>query len=128
MTLPQSDARNFLLVAAAKRDHNRKDFVWGNANEYIWKFTTSRIASPFFRQSRPVFNLFLISLGFAPLPGPACNILQMMSLSILNCLQVRSSQRITTSCIWLSWCIAMTIVDCDLHHLFPSITLGRWSS
>ena len=40
------------------------------------KVITSSIESPTFRQSRPVFNLSLISEGFAPLPGPACSILK----------------------------------------------------
>ena len=39
------------------------------------KVITSSIASPIFRQSRPVFKLSLISEGFAPLPGLACSIL-----------------------------------------------------
>ena len=60
-----------------------KGFLMGKRpDEHNWNFTTSRIASPFLRQSRPVVNLFLISLGFAPLPGPACNILHIISSSI----------------------------------------------
>ena len=67
LSLPRSAAQNFPLAATEKRVIVKKA---------LDEFVTCRIASPFLRQSRPVFNLCLISLGFAPLPGPACNILQ----------------------------------------------------
>ena len=98
-TLPQSSAQNYLPVATA----NSKSWL----NVRYWELITSRIASPFLRQSSPVFNLLLISFGFAPLAGPACNILKWCRLQMITPSCNRSSVHQT----WVCWPIDH--VDCS---------------